>query len=146
MMPSSPSRNSDEPPGLLKILGAVFSGVLFGVFLSKFKTPTKDDDETVHPKDSSRPETTLSPSQVAITPQIPPSPTQHRYPDRRKDNTPPWRKRAEIAAIVIAFGLLIVNCVVSYASWKTARVAEQQTQNLWTEQQPHVWVKTPDPF
>jgi len=41
-----PHRNSEESSGLLKILGAVFSGVLLGLFLSKLKALVHDPDTT----------------------------------------------------------------------------------------------------
>ena len=47
-MPSSSSQNSDGPPGLLHTLAAVFSGVLFGLFLSKLRALIQDSSETVH--------------------------------------------------------------------------------------------------
>ena len=122
-MPSSPSQNPDEQPGLLKILASVFSGVLFGLFLSKFDTPTKNDGEPIHPKDNPRPETTLGSLQVPATPQVPPTPTQHYYPDRRKDSTPRWKKWTEIVAVCIAGGLLIANAFVTVGTWKAAKAA-----------------------
>jgi hypothetical protein len=103
-MPSSPSQNPDEQPGLLKILASVFSGVLFGWFFSKLDTPAKDNGEPIHPKDNPRPETSLGALQIPVTPQIPPTPAQHYQPDRRKDNTPRWKKWTEIVAVSIAGG------------------------------------------
>ena len=119
-MPSSPSQNSDEPPSLLKILASVFSGVLFGLFLSKLDTPTEKGRESIHPKDNPRPETALGSLQVPITTQVPPTPAEHYHSDRRKDNTPRWKKRTEIVAVGIAFGLLVANGFVTVGTWKAA--------------------------
>src|SRR6266849_6650017 len=58
------------------------------------------------------------------TPELPPTPTQHYQPDRRKDITPPWKKRGEIAAITIAFGLLVVNIFALLAAKKAADTAK----------------------
>jgi hypothetical protein len=150
-MLSLPSQNPDEPPGLLKILASVFSGVLFGLFLSKFDTPTENDRESVHPKNNPRSETTLGSSQIPVTTQVPPTPSQHYQPDRRKDNTPPWKKKAEIAAVSIAGGLLLINIFVIIGSWRAANAAKEaadwtkrQTQFLFEEQRPRVWVKMLD--
>jgi hypothetical protein len=46
-MPSSPSQNPKEPLGLLKILGAVFSGAWVFWILSNLKTPQSKNRE--HP-------------------------------------------------------------------------------------------------
>jgi hypothetical protein len=127
-MPSSPPQNSDEPSGLLRTLAAAFSGVLFGVFLSKLKAPsdnpTEGYSESVHPKDNSRPETALGSLQIPITTQVPPSPAEHYHPDRRKDNTPRWKKWTEIIAVGIAGGLLIANGFVTVGTWKAAKATK----------------------
>jgi hypothetical protein len=123
-MPSSPSQNPDEPSGLLTILVSVFSGFLFGLFFSKLDTPAKDNGESVHPKNNPRPETTLGQLQVPAAPQIPPTPTKQYYPDRRKDNTPRWKKWTEIVAVGIAGGLLIANGFVTVGTWKAAKATK----------------------
>ena len=102
--------------------------VSFSIF-SKSHAPIEDDSKTVHPQDNTRPESRLRQSDPASTSQIPPTITQHYQPDRRKDNTPPWKKRGEIAAIGIAGGLLIVNIFAMCATRKAANAAKDAAQS-----------------
>jgi hypothetical protein len=148
-MPSSSSQNPDEPSGLLKILASVFSGVLFGLFLSKLDTPTENDRKSVHPQNNPRPETPLGPLQIPVAPQVPPAPTKQYYPDRRKDDTQRWKKNTEIVAVGIAGGLLVANIFVTVGTWKAAKAAKHAAntadatlkssqQSFETDQRPYV--------
>lgn len=152
--PSSPSQNSPEPRGLLHILASAFSGVLFGLFLSKLNTPSNDpthrNRESAHPKDNPGPETTRSPLQIPITSQVPPAPA-HYYPDSRKDNTPPWKKWTEIVAVGVACGLLIANVIVTIGTWRAANAAKDaadwsghQARDQFADQRPRIWAAIPD--
>lgn len=126
--PSSTSQNSPEPSGLLRILWAAFSGVLFGVFLSKLKPPAKGSSESIHPQNNSDPEKSLSPRTPLPIPPVPPTPTEHYQPDRRKDNTPKWKVWTEIAAVGIAGALLVANIFVTVGTWKAAIAAKSAAE------------------
>jgi hypothetical protein len=58
---------------------------------------------------------------------LPRTSTQDYQPDRRKDNTPLWKKCVEIAAIIIALLLLIVTAL--YVEYAKAQRDEMITQN-----------------
>jgi hypothetical protein len=132
-MPSSQHQNSDEPSGLLRTLLAAFSVVLFGLFLSRFKTPrnnpTETNSGTIYPQDNAKPKERLGVSQASVAAQTPPTPTQQYYPDRRKDNTPKWKKRIEISAVIIAGVLMVANIFVTIGTWKAANAAKHAAES-----------------
>jgi hypothetical protein len=115
---SSSSQNSPEPRGLLYILLSAFA-FLTGWSLAQLRTPNDDGSETIHPQHGTAPKDRLSRFDSMTAAQTPPTPTQPYQPDRRKDNTPPWKKRAEIAAIAVAIGLLAINIFL----WRSTRDA-----------------------
>lgn len=45
----------------------------------------------------------------SVLPNVPPLPSEYRGPDRRKDDTPRWKKRLEIGAFIGGLVLLAVN-------------------------------------
>lgn len=108
-MPSSSHQNSEEPSGLLGTLATVFSGVLFGLFLSKLRAPIQESSESVCPEDTPEEKNRYRHTEPATISQIPPTPAQQNPTDRKKDDTPLWKKIIEIAALPIAIGLLLVN-------------------------------------
>lgn len=126
-MSSSPSQNQQEPSGLLHVLASVFSGVLFGMFLSRLRTsaskPSYDTRESIQPKNVSTQQEPPS-TVVGLSEFLPPK-ADHRCPHSRTDNTPQWKKKTEIAAVVIASGLLVVNILVTIGTWKAANAAKE---------------------
>lgn len=143
--PSSPSQNSSERRGLLYILLSVFA-FLSGWSLSRLRTPSDDDGKPVHPEDDTPPESGLGQLESPIAPQIPLTPTQHYQPDRRKDNTPSWKKTAEIVAIGIAGGLLIINIVALCAARKAANAAKESVElaRMNADMDQRAWVGVSD--
>jgi hypothetical protein len=145
---------SNESRGLLRTLSAAFSGVFLGFLLSRSNTPTNNPaqgGEPVYPEDNATPERTFGQFQTSIPSEIRPSPAQHYGPDGRKDNTPPWKKNTEIAAVCIAGGLLVVNLFVTIASWRAASASKgaaewtaNQTRLIFNDQRPLIWVKMPE--
>jgi len=73
-MPSLPPRNPDEPSGLLRTLFVAFSGVLFGVFLSKLKAPPQQSPNRISPKQEAPKENNSGSVLAELTTQITPSP------------------------------------------------------------------------
>jgi hypothetical protein len=147
-MPSSSSQNSDEPPGLLKILGAVFSGVLFGVFLSKLKTPVQDPVETIHPQNSTDNRQTEaappSPLAVAIESYPPPSVSEEEKSDKKRERF--YRRGslvASIATVLITLGILCVTYrYTKYAGGQLQTMKGQlQTMQAQMELQERPWIK-----
>jgi len=124
-----PDQDSQEPSGLLRTLASVFSGVLFGLLLSKLNTPsggpTQNNCTTIDPENDAKPKAPLSSLQVPITSRVPPIPTERYQPDRRKDNTQKWKKRTEIAGVITALVLLIVNIFTTLGTWKAANGAKE---------------------
>jgi hypothetical protein len=86
--------------------------------------PIEDGSKAVEPQKTASPESGFGQPDPAIAPQVPPSPAQEHQPERRKDNTPAWKKTAEIAAILIAGGLLVVNIFALSAAKKAANAAQ----------------------
>jgi hypothetical protein len=80
-----------------------------------------ESSETIRPRDK---EDRLSRSNFIVAP----ASRQQFQPDRRKDNTPHWKKRAEIAAMIIALGLLIVNIFQMSATQRAADSAEKSAK------------------
>lgn len=122
-MSSSSSQKPEESRRPLDILFSIFSGVLIGLFLSKLNTPANEPTEgnstTIHPENEAEPKTPLVP---------PPASANHYYPNRCQDNTPPWKKRTEIAAVCIAGLLLIANIFVTVGTWKAANAAKDAAE------------------
>jgi len=59
---------------------------------------------------------------------VPPTTSQYHGPDRRKDNTPKWKKKAEIIALVTAILLLLVNGFIGGANWRSANAAKNAVE------------------
>lgn len=114
-MPSSPSQNSGEQPGLLKILGAVFSGVLFGLFLSKLKTPAQQSIESISPKTKTSDKKDSAYDLSSFSTQIPPSPPTTENPCKCCHHKTPWWKIVlEIGTFVAAVGALVATARYAY--------------------------------
>jgi hypothetical protein len=94
---------SDKHPSLWPL--ALLGTLLFALVPSK----RKDYGKTVSPHDNPSPRTNLTPGEQPVISEIPPAPSECRYPDGRRDDTPSWKKRTEIAMAVGTVGLLIIN-------------------------------------
>jgi len=101
---------------------------------------TDASQESIQQSGSSKPEI----ASASTTPEVPPTLAEHYQPDRRKDSTPPWKKRSEIAAIMIAFGLLVVNIFALLAAKKAAdaamKSADTTKQQLEMSERPWVTI------
>jgi hypothetical protein len=100
---------------------ALLGTLLFALLPSK-RNPS---GEPVHPQDSTEVKRNLAPRQSVIITNIPPAPPQSHIPKWGKDETPPWKKGAEIAAVAIALGLLIVNIFQMRSTQKSADSADR---------------------
>jgi hypothetical protein len=131
-MSSSSSQNSPEPEGLLRILAAAFSGVLFGWLLSKLKTPIQQSTETVHPSahtDDSRTEAKPPlPLAVTIESYPPPSISEEDKADKKEQR---WLNRrtfiATLFTALFAGGLLIVTSKYARYTYRMWGEMQQQT-------------------
>jgi hypothetical protein len=123
---SSPSQNSPEPRSLLYILASAFLGVLFGLFLSKFRAPYEDRTESIRPQDTPNEETCNAPRIIASD--SPPTPTHEENPNGSTDKTPMWKKWVEIGVAVGTLGLLGVNILLWHSTKKTADAADQSAK------------------
>ncbi len=93
------------PHSSLWPLAVLVGAVLFALLPSKRNQP----GESVHPKNSTDEKRNLNTGESAIGVTIPPSPPLKGSSTASKNDIPPWKKRAEIAAVLIALGLLIVD-------------------------------------
>lgn len=124
--PSSPSQNAPEPTSLLRILVAVFSGVLFGWFFSKFCDPNRESTQSVNPQDTPAKETYNVPRVVA--PNSPQTPSHEENPNGSADKTPTWKKWVEISIAVGTLGLLGINILLWRSTRKAADAANQSAK------------------
>jgi hypothetical protein len=123
-MPSSHPQNSGEPSGLLHTLLTAFSGVLFGLFLSKLRAPSKEGGEPVSPQEYTGEERSDRPFQPPIVTEIAPAPIHSNQTEWRKDDTPLWKKIAEWSIAAATVGLLFINIFQLGAAKKAAKAAE----------------------
>jgi hypothetical protein len=124
-MPSSPSQNSDEPPGLLKTLAAVFSGVLFGLFLSKLDEPPENRRQAIGPQDSTaNPQSGANTLPVTVV-QVVNSEPQKDQTNWSKDNAPFRKKVYEWGVAAGTIGLLVVNIFLMRYTREAANAAKE---------------------
>jgi hypothetical protein len=96
---------------------------------SKPSESTEQRSETVHPDDGTNLESNLASGTPQIISHIPPPPNDTpRIDQGSDDHTPPWKKRLECAAILIAFGLLVVNIIALCATKKSADAAKSSAE------------------
>jgi hypothetical protein len=95
-------------------------------FLSKLRTPTQDINEPISPQDDTTPK--HPEREPTVGSDIPPAPTQHYQPDRRKDNTPKWKKWTEIIAVGVGVGLLGINILLWCSTKKAADAAKSAAE------------------
>jgi hypothetical protein len=149
--PSLPSQNSPEPRGLLGILASAFSGVLFGWFFSKLKTPIQQSAESPHPQshtDDSRTQTQPPlPIAVRIESYPPPTVSKEEQTERKWRNRREWGNLvATLFTALFAGGLLVITYV--YAKYTYKMWQEMQTQTRTAQQQLEAtqrpWIKIID--
>jgi hypothetical protein len=137
--PSSPAQNSLGPLALLGILVSA---------LALFTLKRNQSRESIQPQDTTQIKGNLARRKSPIIPDIPPAPPQSNTPKEGKDDTPPWKKRAEIAAVLIALGLLVVNICQMRSTEKAATAAETANKNaqaaLTVSEQANVTIGRPD--
>jgi len=93
--------------------------------LSQFHTPNEDARETVRPQDAPEPEGPSSQAQPTRGPLAIHSPVDtNQSHDGGRDETPFWEK----AAVIIAFGLLIVNWYQGRQTKKAADAAKSAAE------------------
>jgi len=130
------SQKQNAPQGLLYTLFAFF-GFLVGWSFSKLRTPKENCEQTIPPQDNTTKESHRAGIESPIISNIPPTPSQHNDPNRGKNDTPRWKKIAEICIAISTVGLLIVTgayAVVSYCQWQQMReqtkVSQRQLEAL----------------
>lgn len=141
-MPSSPPQNPDEPSGLLKTLASVFSGVLFGLFLSKLNTPHDDSKRTVNTQDNAGEESVdrhdlAYRSARTMTAMEPPQPPPHQYypTDERRDRYSRWVFWVQLLTLIA----LIVYAAFTYGLLCETHKSVQQADNNFRIDQ-RAWV------
>ena len=112
--PLSSIQNSQEPLGLLRTLAVVSSGVLFGLLLSKLRTPNEDSHDSVSPNNTSKEEHRAVQIGSVVVPQFPPTSTEQQQTKGRANDRPAWEKCAAIAVAAGTIGLLGVNAYQTY--------------------------------
>jgi len=138
--PSSPSQNSGQPPGLLRTLFAAFSGVLFGLFLSKLKTPQQQSANSISPKEKSDDENDDRDKLSPFAAQIPPNKANSENACKCcHHKTPWWKITLEIGMLLATTGAFIAAAI--YASVSHKMWVEMQTQ---TELSERPWINIVD--
>ncbi len=136
--PSSLSQSSLWLFGLLGILS-----------VSALLTSKRNQSgKSASPHDKAQVKGNFAPRGAIAVPEIPPSPACGHNTNERKDNTPPWKKWAEIAIALGTVGLLIVNLGQMRSTEKAATAAETANKNaqaaLTISQQAYVTVGRQD--
>jgi hypothetical protein len=121
-MSSSSSQKPDEHLGLLKTLASVFSGVLFGLFLSKFGTPINESNNSISPTTKTRDQNDDSENLPPLVPQIPPSPANPENSCKCcHHKMPRWK-------IALEIGILVFTGGAFFATAHYARTAKEQLE------------------
>jgi hypothetical protein len=146
-MPSSRHQNSDGPSSLLHTLVAVFSGVLFGLFLSKFKTPPHQSINSIAPNADSEDENNKPRNLPPLQSQIPPSPTNAENTCKCCHHKTPWWKIAlEIGVFAATVAAVVAPSVYARITYKMWQGMQSQTktarQQLELSERP--WIKIID--
>jgi hypothetical protein len=115
--------NSKLVPLLMSTLREFGSlGAIVRDALHKVKT-IKNAAEPVTPKQRAENQGGHFEPKSSVIPNIPPPQVDQTHAERCKDNTPPWKRRVEIAALFTAIGLLGVNTYQSCSTHKAADAA-----------------------
>jgi len=137
------SQKPPEPRGLLRILASVFSGALFGWFLSKLNPPIEQSTKTIPSQDSTDDRNAQSNPPLPLTVRIesypPPSISEETKTEKKEQR---FISRGNFIATcltsILAAGLLIVTCKYVSYTYRTWREMQQQTRILAEAQRP--WV------
>jgi hypothetical protein len=116
-----PEKESASPPRISLWPLALLGTLLFALLSSK----RNRSGECVSPHDNPRVKGIFAPRERLAVPQIQPTPTQGTNANGRKDDTPPWKKRAEIAIAIGTVGLLIVNIFQMRSTQKASETADK---------------------
>ena len=120
-MPSSPSQNSGEPPVLLRTLFAAFSGVLFGLLLSKFKAPPQQSSSSISPNAEAENQNYGSGNFPSLSPKVPPAPTNSENSCKCcHHKTAGWKVVLEVATFIVAvlgFSAAAIYACITYQMW-----------------------------
>lgn len=134
-MQSLRSQDDSEPRGLLRVLAYAFSGALFGLFLSKLKTPQQQAVRGMSPNKETPEERKHGPALPSFTSQIPTPPTDPQYPfERCHYSTPWWKVTLEILMVAFtggAFGAAAFYANISYRQWRSQIEATKIDQRAW---------------
>jgi hypothetical protein len=134
-MSSLPSQNPDEPSGLLKILGAFFSGVLFGLFFSKLRAPIEQPIRTDRTQDNAEDERRGGqnipdqPVRVVVE-RLPPSnpPTHEQQAEKKRDRRPQWWI---FIVNIFTLAAVIVYACITAKLWHTAEKQIELGERAW---------------
>jgi hypothetical protein len=114
--PASPPRISLWP---LALLGTALALLSF----RKTSKPNSNTGKSAPTDCGASPESGLSPSSRSIGAENGISPTAHTITYKCEHETPPWKKKLEYAAVVVALGLLLINIFLWCATKKSADTA-----------------------
>src|SRR5262249_15624207 len=106
--------------GLLSLLGIL--GFVWA--LSYLVKPNQKAGRAIHKDDSTDANKSEATVRPLVIPYVPPPDSKYHGPDRRKDNTPKWKKKTELGALVIALLLLLVNIFMGWGNWRAANAAK----------------------
>jgi hypothetical protein len=139
-----------EPRGFLCVLVSAFA-LMCGWSLSKLHAPTQDSSGSHHPQDSAHDAAT--PVHVIVD-AFPPTPTPNKEREsreERQEGRDKKRFRLEKIGAAVLFIYTLVTGFMWWATKKSADAAERaanwtqrQTQYLFDQQSPFVWVKMLD--
>jgi hypothetical protein len=140
----TPPLDSNKSPALwpLALLGVLVS--VMTLLVSK----RDQSSEAVHPQDSTNAKHAQAQRQAAFSANIVPTPPNSSSAERSKKSTPLW----EILAVLIAFGLLVVNICQMRSTDKAAAAAEgaveqaEQTMRLDQRAWIHIGSVPPNKF
>jgi hypothetical protein len=89
-------------------------------------SPVERTAKRIPPQDTPNNQCGVLSDEPPIIPDVPPPQIHRVNPERRKDNTPSWKKWAELTALGVAIGVLIVNSVQSFYTRRQADYAQRQ--------------------
>lgn len=120
-------KGSESPPRT-----SLWPLALFGTAIALLSLPRssshlrKNAAGSVHPaQPTSRPS---DKADCLILHNVPPSLGQRANPDRDKDDTPKWKKRADVSIAIGTIGLLLVNVFLLFATKNATRIASRQLE------------------
>jgi hypothetical protein len=109
---SSHPQSSGEPPGLLQILASVFSGVLFGLFLSKLIIPPQQPINSISPHAEDRNQNDSKELLTPLANQGPPVPQDdHRAHKCCQCKILWWKALLDVGMFVVTAGAFLAAVV-----------------------------------